>query len=391
MRVGIFDHLSLRLGGAQLVAAWIAAVLSRRADVELIHSGQGYRLPELAAAFGVDLGCVKERVIGNVPRTFARSMRNDMREERRFDRELTAGYDLFVYSGHGVPPYSWAARAMAYCQFPFEASPDLTAQDDPRWGRRLRLDRWVRLQLYRRRWRRRLSRYQVIANSRFTASWIERLWGVPAEALYPPVNAAAPPRERGDVIATLGRFVRSDRKGMAAQIEAFDRVRSRLPGAWRLVMMGFCADLPGDREALERLRRRAAGLPVGFVVNAPRQEILNQLAAAKLFWHTAGLEDLASTEPRYLEHFGIATAEAMQLGCVPIVPAGGGQPEIVEHAVSGFVCEDFESLERRTVELAADEPALRRMSEAALRRGARFGPADFERRLAQLLGVEPSS
>ena len=386
MRIGIFDHLSLRLGGSQLVAAWIAAVLSRQADVELIHSGQAYRLPELAAAFEVALDRVKERIISNVPHSFARSLRADLREERRFDRTLTEGYDLFIYTGHGVPPYSWAARAMAYCQFPFEARPELTVQADPRWPTRFRLDRWLRAQLYRRRWRRRLSGYShVLGNSHFTAAWIEKLWGVHAETLYPPVSAVAPPRERANVIASLGRFVRSDRKGTAAQIEAFDRVRPRLEGDWRLVMMGFCADLPEDREALERLRARAAGLPVTFVVNVPRQEILSRLAEAKIFWHTAALEALTSAEPRHMEHFGIATAEAMQLGCVPIVPAGGGQPEIVEHEVSGFVCKDFETLEQRTVELAADECRRCSMSQAAIQRGALFGPGNFERHLVALL------
>lgn len=389
MKVGIFDHLSLRLGGSQLVAAWMASVLSRQADVELVHSGQGYRLSVLAAAFEVDLDRVKERVISGVPRTFARSLRADLREGRRFDRTLTEGYDLFIYSGHGVPPYSWATRAMAYCHFPFEASPGLTAQGDPRWADRFRLDRWLRVQLYRRRWRWRLSGYcNVLGNSRFTAAWIERLWGVPADVLYPPVRAVTPARQRENVIVSLGRFVGSDRKGAAAQIEAFARIRPHLEGDWRLVMMGFCADLPEDRKALDRLRTLATGLPVAFVVNAQRQEILRRLAAAKIFWHTAGLEDLASTEPRYMEHFGIATAEAMQLGCVPIVPAGGGQPEIVEHGISGFVCEDFESLERLTVDLAADETRWRSMSRAAIKRGGRFSPDEFERRLTALLSAD---
>ena len=392
MNVGILDHLSLRLGGSQLVAAWIATVLSRQADVELIHTGRGYRLPALAAAFEVDLDRVEERVVPGVPRTFARSLRTDLRGGRWFDRALTERYDLFVYVGHGMPPYSWAGQGMIHCQFPFEASPELTAQGDPRWGRRLAPDRWLRGALYRRRWRSRLGGYRtVLGNSRFTAGWIERLWGVPADVLYPPVRAVAPPRQRENVIVSLGRFVRSDRKGTAAQIEAFARVHPRLEGTWRLIMMGFCADLPEDQEALGRLRTRAAGLPVTFVVNAPRQEILSRLAAARIFWHTAGLDGLASTEPRYMEHFGIATAEAMQLGCVPIVPAGGGQPEIVEDGISGFVCGSLASLEQQTVELAADEVRWHTMSQAAIKRGGRFGPDEFERRLVTLLGTDRSS
>jgi glycosyltransferase involved in cell wall biosynthesis len=386
VKVGILDHLSTRLGGSQLVVACIASALSRRARVDIIHTGRGYRLATLAAAFEVDLGRVNERVVDRVPHSFARSLRAEFGEGRRFDRLLTEHYDLFIYSGHGVPPYSWAARAMAYCHFPFEASPVLTAESDPRWPDRTSLDRWLRRRIYQRRWRSRLQGYgDVLANSRFTAAWIEKLWGVPARVLYPPVTAAGPPGHRQNVIASLGRFVHSDRKNTAAQIDAFARVRGRLGGEWRLVMMGFCADLEEDREALERLRRLAAGLPVVFLVNAPRREILAQLAAAKIFWHTAALEALGSTEPRYMEHFGIATVEAMQLGCVPIVPAGGGQPEIVEHGISGFLCEHFDALERHTAELAGDDPRWCTMSQAATRRGGRFGSEAFERCLEALM------
>ena len=386
MKVGVFDHLSLRLGGSQLVVAWIASVLSRQAQVELIHDGRGYRLATLAAAFEVELGGVTERVVDTVPHTFARSLRDDFREERRFDRTLTEGYDLFIYSGHGVPPYSRAVRAIAYCHFPFEASSLLTAESDPRWSRRSSLDRWIRHQLYQRRWRRRLSGYtDVLANSRFTGEWIQRLWGVPAQVVYPPVTAVAPPSQRQNVIASVGRFVRSDRKSAAARISAFARVLGRLQGDWRLEIMGFCADLPEDRAALEELRGLARGLPVTFVVNAPRREILARLAAAKVFWHTAALEDLASTEPRYREHFGIATVEAMQLGCVPIVPAAGGQLEIVEHGISGFVCDGFDALERHTGELAGNSPRWSVMSQAAIKRGDAFNPDVFDRSLRSVL------
>jgi glycosyltransferase involved in cell wall biosynthesis len=231
----------------------------------------------------------------------------------------------------------------------------------------------------------------VVANSRFTAGWIEKLWGVSAHVVYPPVAAMAPACQRENVIASLGRFVRSDRKSAAAQIEAFARVRSRLEGDWRLAMMGFCADLAEDRACLERLRGLASGLPVEFVVNAPRREILSRLAAAKVFWHTTGLADLVSTEPCYMEHFGIATVEAMQLGCVPIVPAGGGQPESVEHGISGYVCESFGALERYTVELAGDGPRWGVMSQAAMKRGGAFSPDVFERRMVAVVAGKGSA
>jgi glycosyltransferase involved in cell wall biosynthesis len=38
-----------------------------------------------------------------------------------------------------------------------------------------------------------------------------------------------------------------------------------------------------------------------------------------------------------VEHFGIATVEAMGRGCVPIAVDLGGQREIVRHGVTGFL------------------------------------------------------
>ena len=86
-------------------------------------------------------------------------------------------------------------------------------------------------------------------------------------------------------------------------------------------------------------------MPVTFIVNAERSVVLRHLAEAKLFWHTAGIsDDTRTTAPAKMEHFGIATVEAMLAGCVPLAPAHGGQVEIVEHGLSGYLCRNTENL-----------------------------------------------
>jgi glycosyltransferase involved in cell wall biosynthesis len=275
-----------------------------------------------------------------------------------------------------------------YCHFPFEAEPVTTARASESWATRPAIERWVRRALYRRSWRRRMRGYQrVLANSRFTAGWIEQLWGRRADVVYPPVAAAPPAAEKRDVIVTLGRFIQTDRKGAATQLDAFARAQPGLPPGWRLQMLGFCADVPGDRAYLDRLRAQAAQLPVMFVVNAPRAEILHELAAAKVFWHTMGLDDLDAIPPYHREHFGIATVEAMRAGCVPIVPASGGQPEVVEHGVNGFLCRNVDDVVRHTLALAQDDGRRRALSEAAVWQSRRFGPEAFEKAFAASVGA----
>ncbi|HEU4682892.1 MAG TPA: hypothetical protein VFS39_00130, partial [Nitrospira sp.] len=121
-RIGIFDHVSLRLGGSQLVVAHMAETLSREYSVEIVHSGLGYSLPALEDAFEVDLSLVKQRIVKDSLRTFSPpGLRTSLLRQRlAADRELTEPYDLFIYSGHGAPPFCYAGRGLIYCHFPFE-------------------------------------------------------------------------------------------------------------------------------------------------------------------------------------------------------------------------------------------------------------------------------
>ena len=388
MRIGILDHESGRPGGSQLVAAWIARVLSDRYSVEFIHSGRGYGLADLSKVFDLDLGRVRERVVESSLERFAiPGRRSLLRERLRRDRALTRPYDLFVYSGHGAPPFCFARRGLVYCHFPFQTRPRLTLAEDPHWCRRGRVDRRLRGTLYEWLWGRRLRGYaKILANSRFTAEWIERLWGYPAEVVHPPVASGAPPATKRDVIVSVGRFIATDHKNLSLQLAAFSELVARADGDWRLRLIGFCTDAAEDRAHLAGLRERARDLPVEFVVNADRTSLLAHLAEAKLFWNTTGLSDEEPPEPCCMEHFGIATVEAMAAGCVPLAPAFGGQVEIVGHEVNGFLCADVGELVQHSLALIRDEPLRARMSRAAAERSRAFEPSVFDGRIRRLVG-----
>ncbi len=78
-----------------------------------------------------------------------------------------------------------------------------------------------------------------------------------------------------------------------------------------------------------------------------------------------------------MEHFGIVTVEAMSAGCVPVVIRRGGQGEIVEHGVSGFLWNTLDELESYTARLIADPDLCARMSAAARARSSRFDRKAF--------------
>lgn len=383
-RIGILDHESMRLGGSQHVVARIAACLSDAYGVEIIHGGRGYTVAELGTAFGLDLDGVDERVTDLASASFSvpgpRSTFVKLATGFRRERELTRPYDLFIYSGHGAPPMCAAGRGLVYCHFPYEARPAIAVEGVERWSDRTGFGRWLRLQVYERIWDRRMACFPILlANSRFSAEWIERLWGRRAEVVHPPVIGPPDGGGKRNLIVSIGRFIATDRKNLRGQLRAFPEFLRRAGDGWTLCMAGFCSDLSEDRRFLDELRESASGLPVRFMVNARRAEITELLREAKLFWHTAGLSGSGGvTAPRYQEHFGIATVEAMRAGCVPIVPDAGGQPEIVTHGESGYVCGELADLVAYSAAVAADPGLAARIGERAVQRSLDFTPDVFE-------------
>ncbi len=120
------------------------------------------------------------------------------------------------------------------------------------------------------------------------------------------------------------------------------------------------------------------------LVNLERSRLRQLYAQAKIFWHAAGYGE-CEERPELSEHFGMATVEAMSAGCIPVVINKGGQPEIVEHGVSGFLWNSLEELKEYTGLLMRDEQLRARMEEAALARAALFSRERFVSRFLDLL------
>jgi glycosyltransferase involved in cell wall biosynthesis len=84
----------------------------------------------------------------------------------------------------------------------------------------------------------------------------------------------------------------------------------------------------------------------------------------------------------------MSTVEAMAAGCVPVAIRKGGQPEIVEHGVSGFLWEDMEDLVSHTESLVSSADLREGMAEAALERARGFTDLEaFASRMRTILGV----
>jgi glycosyltransferase involved in cell wall biosynthesis len=368
-RIGLLDHVSGSLGGAQLVLGRMAATLSLEHDVEFIHRGNGYSLGQMSSAFELDLSRVKERTVRDLPESF------NLPGERPFFSQLLGNrpdlsrrYELYVYSGHGVPPICFAPHGIVYCHFPMESAPE----------RRDRVS--LRGSAYQWIWERRMKSYQkLLVNSSFTAHWVERRWARTAEVVYPPVGVRTIPCQKRNLIVSVGRFTASRRtKNQLAQVMAFRDFFREVGGDWTLCCVGSCGPVTDDQEYLQTVRDAAEGLRVSFLVNEPREALERAIAEAKIFWHTTGLAVDEEAYPQQAEHFGIATVEAMCAGCVPVVIGAGGQREIIEDGKNGFLCASIETMVRQTVRIARDGDLLTTMSEQAQRRSRDFSNAVFD-------------
>lgn len=365
----MLDHVSGSLGGAQLVLGRMAARLSLEHDVEFIHRGDGYALGKMSSAFELDLSRVKERTVRDLPESF------NLPGERPFFYQLLGNrpdlsrrYELFIYSGHGVPPICFAPHGIVYCHFPMESAPERTDRVSLRGS----AYQWI--------WERRMKSYQrLLVNSSFTASWVDRRWARRAEVVYPPVGVRTISCPKRNLILSVGRFTASRRtKNQLAQVMAFREFFREVGGDWTLCCVGSCGQVPDDQAYLRSVRKAAEGLPVDFLVNEPREALERAMAEAKLFWHTTGLGVDEDAYPEQAEHFGIATVEAMCAGCVPVVIGAGGQREIIEDGKNGFLCAGIEAMVRQTVRIARDEDLLAAMSVHAQRRSLDFSEAVFD-------------
>lgn len=387
-RIGVLEHTGPSIGGGTMVAAHLASLLSRSHSVDLIRDWSGFSVEQVSSAFSLDLSNVRARGFDGIWESFAVPGRYSLRQQIERSRALTAEYDLFIYAGHWIPPFCFARHGLIYCHFPIHVPLDQEfVADDPRWKRRNWLDRWIRTKAYLLGWRARLNGYdRIFANSAFTAGWIRERWNTNAEVLYPPIELNVPSVEKQNRIVSIGRFVGGERggKGHLAQVEALRDFHAQVKEPWELWMIGSCFP-ERDRSYLSRIQEAARGLPIRLLTNVDRNTVLEALAGAKLFWHTAGLAESSGADPVFSEHFGMATVEAMRSGCVPIVISSGGQREIVRNGVDGFLCKDVGELVTNSVSVAENSRRLAAVSREAISRSEDFSGRVFDTRVLEVV------
>jgi glycosyltransferase involved in cell wall biosynthesis len=195
----------------------------------------------------------------------------------------------------------------------------------------------------------------IIANSRFTAANVRRIYGHEVNAIaYPPVDPTAfsGPSVQRDCILSLGRLTRFKRVDLAIQGYALARreLGDALP---TFIIAGTGPELPALRALVA-----ASGLAhhVCFAGEVNDEEKRALYARALLFVATA------AGEP-----FGMVCTEAMAAGAPMLVPDHGGPSEIMVDGQTGALYRSCDAghLARKLVSLLSNPAGLDRLSAGA--------------------------
>jgi len=196
---------------------------------------------------------------------------------------------------------------------------------------------------------------RIVANSRFTAAAVRRIYGRDADGVvYPGVQPDAfdGPAVQRDCILSLGRLTRFKRVDVAIQGYALARREhgSILPP---LVVAGSGPELPALQRLVVDLGLEGHVCFTGDVSDSEKQTLY---ARALLF---------VATAPR--EPFGMVCPEAMAAGAPVLAPDGGGPSEIVIAGETGalYRAGSATDLAHQLVLLLRDRRRLTNMSRNA--------------------------
>lgn len=350
----IFDPYIDTLGGGERYALTLASVLDNFGFETNLAWSSSDSLNQAQERFGLDLKNIKLSPEG---------FRHFSSGGNLIDRFVyTRQFDLIFFVSDGSLPFLFAKKNWIHFQVPFTQI-----------GGNSLINR-IKLTLTDR----------LIYNSEFTKNVIER--NLPAskgEVLYPPIDVDnfSPSTTKESMILSVGRFDSpSHSKRQDVLIEAFKLFPKVIRKEYRLILAG---GLRGDESTIQSLKQKAQGLNVDFAINPKFEKLKDLYKRARYFWHAAGYEVDEVKNPEKVEHFGMATVEAMAAGCIPIVINKGGQPEVITPN-TGYLCNSPQEMAARTTELIQTN-ADQIKTDALLKRANIFSVDSFSKKVSQLL------
>lgn len=344
MKIGFYSPYLDTFGGGERYTLALASHWSGSHNVELFWDDASI-IDNAQKRLNIDLSGIKVT-------------RNIFRVENIFKKLLlTRQYDLIFVLSDGSIPSTLAKHNILHYQVPFPIVEHSALK---------------------------LSRYQaVVCNSEFTKHSLDVRISRRALVIYPPVASIdADETKKEKIILSVGRFSGfHTAKKQHVLIEAFAQgLKDKKLNGWKLILAGVL--LPSDQGYLDTLKEIGKGLPITIEPNISHGSLTDYYRKSKIYWHAAGFGE---TDPRWMEHFGITTVEAMSAGCIPVVFAAGGQIEVVQDGANGYLWHTVDELIERTTEMIRDTRKREAMRMQAQKRALDFSEARFTKAFDDLL------
>jgi len=393
--IGIYNLHMQAMGGGERLTLVLAEHLSLTHNV-VLFSEDDLDVSSLEQFFGVDLSRVSITRLngaGLLPKIFTRASGRHRRNftPHHFVQLKNLNLDLFINISYASTLPCPTKRGIFMCMFPHQTSSNRNETFD----RRIRsaTAEWFQKRMIGSAVDKSLDSYpMVIAISRYSADWVQRLWGRNSEIVYPPCDDMGPPAPKRNMILHVGRFITDGadgrhHKNQRLLIETFKGMTELHSAGWELHLVGSVTPDDGTTSFTERLIEAARGFPVFLHFDAPRQQMRELYQGTAIYWHATGYGSDVQQQPAKQEHFGISTVEAMSAGAVPVVYSSGGQKEIVTDGVDGFLWNDVERLMSMTRELATDLVLRGELSNRAVDTSRQFGRRAFAARIDEVMAV----
>lgn len=340
MKIGIYNPYLDDMGGGEKYMLTVAACLAENNDVTIFWDRK-QDLDIVLQRFSIDISKVK--LSPNIFDTRVNLIKRLLETNK---------YDAIIFLSDGSIPLVLSKKLFIHFQQPI-----LGAKSD------------IKTKI-------KLSRVnKVFCNSYFSKEFVDRRFHTNSLVIYPPVKLHPRKVKKENIILNVGRFrVRNvgipDYKKQSTMVDEFKKMVKKGLEGWRLIIATGLKRQ--DEKEFENMRRKARGYPVEFLINQTNEELWDIYSRAKIYWHATGYGEDLKRHPEFAEHFGISTVEAMGGGAVPVVFNAGGQKEIVEDNISGFLWNNLGELEERTLMLTRENKILETVSREAIKRARDF-------------------
>lgn len=351
----VFDPYLDTIGGGEVYTSTVVECLIKDGFAVDIFWNDEEVVERIRKFLGIDISQAKTNVLGYWLFT--------NRGRLLPKRNLTRKYDLVFFLSDGSIPSLFSRNNILHFQIPF------TNVQGPSLSNRIKLR----------------NIHHIICNSRFTKKVIDKEYKVRSKVLYPPINIKIRKAKKQNIILSVGRFTQTlHQKRQDVLVSTFKLLVDQGLAGWKLVLIGSSKE---GKQMIKDLEVQSKGYPIEVMSDVEHETLEKEYARASIFWHAAGYEIDERKNPELVEHFGIATAEAMAAGCVPIVINKGGQPEIVKNGENGYLWQSIDSLKKITLQLIKSPEDMKKLASEAQKANNRFSKERFCRAFSELVSL----